>query len=357
MNAGVKEIHVSVIMPVYNSEKYLEKAIKSVLQQDFENYELILVNDGSSDHSGEICNRYMESNDKVRVIHKENGGICSARNAGLEAARGEYIGFCDNDDLYLPHLLRDNYKLAKRNNVDLMRYGKIKRLEKDDGSVWETRSQLKDMFIERKEFYKYYQNIRREDTVWTALYRREIIEQYHIRFDERFKYGSEDLNFNLHFLMCCARLGFNSKAYYSWTQRESHSTSRNFQRDYLKKNLINMDLEYEFYSKICQGKVNNIMKNVFLINSYVYPIIDYMAIRSGDMALQDKAEYLEEIRKHPLFDRELSKATRKSVRKRNFRVYLTMRLFYERRYKPLVIILDYGTSFLAVFRFKKRHSD
>ena len=124
-------------MPVYNSEKYLSKAVESVLAQDFRDYELILVNDGSTDRSAELCDKYAENHDNVIAVHKKNGGICSARNAGLDIAAGEYIGFCDNDDVYMPHLLRDNYILAKENDVDLMRYAKLKRVEKDDGRVRE----------------------------------------------------------------------------------------------------------------------------------------------------------------------------------------------------------------------------
>lgn len=349
----VQAIKVSIIMPVYNSEKYLRKAVDSVLNQDFEEFELIMVDDGSKDHSGEICDEYAEKYSNVKVVHKENGGICSARNAGLEVAEGEYIGFCDNDDLYLPHLIKDNYRLAKDNDVDLMRYAKIKRLEKDDGRIWEIHVPIQDMFIERSEFYKHYRNIRREDTIWTAFYKREILERYHIRFDERFRYGSEDLNFNLQFLMHCEKLGFNSKAYYSWTQRESHSTSRNFKRDYLKKNMINMDLEYELFAKVCGAKVDNVMKNEFLINSYVYPIIDYMSIKACDMTLKEKAAYLNVIRKHPICDKEISKNTLKAVRKNNIRVYITMKLFYERKYRFLIVLLDKGTNFLARFRFKQ----
>lgn len=156
-------IKVSIIMPVYNSEKYLSKAVESVLAQDFQDFELIMVDDGSPDNSGAVCDSYAEKDARVKVIHKKNGGICSARNAGIDAARGEYIGFCDNDDLYLPGLIRDNYTLAKDHNIDLMRYAKIKRLEKDDGSVWEIHAKIQDMFIEQKDFYKHYQNIRREE--------------------------------------------------------------------------------------------------------------------------------------------------------------------------------------------------
>lgn len=345
-------VKVSIIMPVYNSEKFLKKAVDSVLNQKFEDFELILVDDGSPDASGSICDEYAKKNSKVKVIHKANGGICSARNAGLDIAQGEYIGFCDNDDLFLADLIQDNYLLAKQHDVDLMRYAKIKRIEKDDGRIWEIHAKIQDMFIEKKQFSEYYQNIRREDTVWTAFYRRSIIEEFHIRFDEQFKYGSEDLNFNLQFLLHCERLGFNSREYYSWTQRESHSTSRKFHRDYLKKNKINMDLEYKFMDESCSNKVDNIMKNVFLINLYVYPSVDYMSIKSCDMSMDEKVNYLKKLRQHALFDRKISKDTLKIVKKNNYRVYLTMKLFYEEKFRLLIFILNKGTAFLAKFRFK-----
>lgn len=343
---------VSIIMPVYNSEKYLKKAIESVLAQDFQGFELILVDDGSSDNSAEICDKYSELYDNVLSIHKKNGGICSARNAGLEVAKGEYIGFCDNDDTYMPHLLRDNYELAKNNDVDLMRYAKIKKVEKDDGRVREIHALIQDMFIEKEEFCKYYQNIRKEDTVWTGLYRRKIIEDNGIRFDERFRFGSEDLNFNLHFLMCCNKLGFNSKEYYSWTQREAHSTSRKFKRDYLEKYMINIDLEYKFMTEICKGQVDNVMKNIFLVNVYVYPLIEYMTLKSCDMTMKEKVLYLKRLRNKPIFDRKIFRSTLRKVRKRNIRVYITMVLFYRGKYKTLLWLLTYGIDLMDKLRFK-----
>lgn len=345
-------VKVSIIMPVYNSEKYLKKAVDSVIKQEFDGFELILVDDGSPDNSGAICDEYADKYDHVKVIHKKNGGICSARNAGIDVAVGEYIGFCDNDDEYLPGLIEENYKLAKANDVDLMRYAKIKRLEKDDGRVWETIAQIKDMFISKKEFYKHYNNIRREDTIWTGFYKKSIIDKYNIRFDENYRFGSEDLNFNLRFLKYCEKLGFNSKAYYSWTQRDSHSTSRTFKREFLDKNMINLQLEYEFMTEICGGKVSNFVKNVFLINSYVHPIIDYMCIKNCDLSMKEKAEKLEVIRNHPIFDKKIPKETMKKVKNMNYRVYVTMKLFDRRKYKSLITILDKGTEILAKFRFK-----
>lgn len=343
---------VSIVMPVYNSEEYLSKAVDSVLAQDFDGFELILVDDGSPDGSGAICDDYAARFNNVKVVHKENGGICSARNAGLDVAEGEYIGFCDNDDEYLPGLIKDNYTYAKEHNVDLMRYAKIKRLERDDGKSWTTIAKIEDMCISKDEFAAHYDNIRREDTLWTAFYKRSIIEDHHIRFDTRFKYGSEDMNFNLVFLKYCEVLGFNSKAYYSWTQRDSHSTSRKFKRDFLKEILVNLQLEYEFMQDTCEGKVDNKMKNVFLTNSYIHTVLDYMDNKSCDMTKADKCKYLNHMRNHPIFDKELPKETSSQVFKENKRLYLTMKFFYTRRFSALIDIVSGGRKVLAKFRFK-----
>ena len=108
---------VSVIMPVYNVEKYVKAAIDSVLSQTYENYELIIVNDGSKDSSAIICKEYLE-NKKVKYIEKANGGLSSARNAGLKLATGEYITFIDSDDLYDKEYLSTLVKIKEETNAD-----------------------------------------------------------------------------------------------------------------------------------------------------------------------------------------------------------------------------------------------
>lgn len=94
---------LSVIVPVYNVEKYLQECVDSILAQDVEDMEVILVDDGATDGSGKICNEYAEKDKRVTVIHKENGGVSTARNAGLDIARGKYITFVDSDDYLLPN--------------------------------------------------------------------------------------------------------------------------------------------------------------------------------------------------------------------------------------------------------------
>ena len=109
---------ISVIVPVYNAEKYLDRCIQSILTQTYTDFELLLINDGSTDSSGAICDRYAEQDSRVRVFHKENGGVSSARNMGLDNAKGEWIAFVDSDDWVLDSYL---YNLVSHShNVDLV---------------------------------------------------------------------------------------------------------------------------------------------------------------------------------------------------------------------------------------------
>ena len=109
---------ISVIVPVYNAEKYLDRCIQSILTQTYTVFELLLINDGSTDSSGAICDRYAEQDSRVRVFHKENGGVSSARNMGLDNAKGEWIAFVDSDDWVLDSYL---YNLVSHShNVDLV---------------------------------------------------------------------------------------------------------------------------------------------------------------------------------------------------------------------------------------------
>lgn len=112
----------SIIVPVYNVEQYLSRCIESVLSQTFKDFELILVDDGSTDSSGAICDHYAEKDNRIIVIHKENGGVSTARNVGIENARGEYITFCDSDDYYKDKLLETVVSYLEDDSVDVLSY-------------------------------------------------------------------------------------------------------------------------------------------------------------------------------------------------------------------------------------------
>lgn len=115
---------ISVIVPVYRVEEYLEKCVDSILSQTYSNLELILVDDGSPDRSGEICDAYAKRDCRVRVIHKENGGLSSARNAGLDAARGDFVAFVDSDDWIVPDTYEAMMAAAEKYQVRLVCAGR-----------------------------------------------------------------------------------------------------------------------------------------------------------------------------------------------------------------------------------------
>ena len=111
---------ITVIVPVYNKEKYLKNCLNTILTQTFEDFELLLIDDGSTDGSPRICDEYAEKDSRVRVIHKENGGVSSARNLGIETAKGDYLTFCDADDELLSTALSDMYAAALNYSADFV---------------------------------------------------------------------------------------------------------------------------------------------------------------------------------------------------------------------------------------------
>jgi len=116
---------VSIIIPVYNGSQYLEKTIDTILAQDYTNFEVILVNDGSTDNSAQLIETLIDRDSRIKVYHKENGGVAAARNYGIDKANGEFIAFCDQDDFWLPTKLTKQIPLFQNDNVGLVYCGAI----------------------------------------------------------------------------------------------------------------------------------------------------------------------------------------------------------------------------------------
>lgn len=121
-----KNLRFSIVVPIYNVEKFLDQCITSVLSQSYDNYELILVDDGATDNSGKICDAYALKNNHIRVIHKANGGLVSARRAGVMAAKGEYIGYVDGDDWVSDNWLAEVNKVITEAQPDIVEYNAFK---------------------------------------------------------------------------------------------------------------------------------------------------------------------------------------------------------------------------------------
>ena len=129
---------ISVIIPVYNCEKYLTQCIESVLNQTFQDFELILVDDGSHDSSPDICDNFRQKDERIQVIHKPNGGVSSARNEGIKVARGEYITFVDSDDYIEEEMMEYLYGQAQEHLADIVVSGLLMEYW-DNGTIKETK--------------------------------------------------------------------------------------------------------------------------------------------------------------------------------------------------------------------------
>lgn len=179
---------LSIIVPVYNVEPYLEKCIDSILAQSVTDMEVILVDDGSTDGSAEACDRYSQKDRRIVVIHKENGGLSDARNAGLEIARGEYIGFVDSDDHIDPDMYHDLIVLAEKHDAQICSCGFIK-VDGLGNTITKYPANAHTMVYSRQDFIDdYYPDIRWQIlyNMCNKLFRRELFQS--VRFPKNVIY-------------------------------------------------------------------------------------------------------------------------------------------------------------------------
>ncbi len=167
------DVLISVIVPIYGVEKYLDKCVQSIVDQTYQKLEIILVDDGSKDGCGRMCDEWADKDKRIRVIHKENGGLSDARNAGYAIARGEYISFIDSDDCISPDFYQTLKSAMEETGAEIAECG-TRYIDENGGCIKERSTQegcfdrttaLK-MLIREKGFYQ---------TVWNKLYQREVI--------------------------------------------------------------------------------------------------------------------------------------------------------------------------------------
>ena len=188
-------VRISIIIPVYNAASTLRAAVDSILAQEMASIELLLVDDGSSDETPALCHELSAQDARVRVITQKNAGICAARNRGLSVARGEYLTFCDDDDVFLPGALQLLWQTAERERADVVRGDYRLLREQADGTFREQKHDSGQKCALCTDGYEAFLQNSGPQFVWNALYRREILQD--VRFDERCRYGLEDFIFNM----------------------------------------------------------------------------------------------------------------------------------------------------------------
>lgn len=256
---------ISIIVPVYNSEKYLEECIKSILNQTFADFELILIDDGSDDSSGLICDKYAEKDKRIIVVHQENKGICGARNAGLDIARGKYIGFSDNDDYMHSQMYEYLYTAITGSNSDIACcYCK---LVYDDSYKDEKKIRFDYKEVDKKFMYKNLYSNSGNDyqymAIWNKLIDRNLFNN--IRFSDE---GNEDLFVNNILFNKASKIVFIESELYFWRQHMDSVSHRKFNERDLK--VIETYLKnYEYlkkyssieYADLCLNKWFKVLLN------------------------------------------------------------------------------------------------
>lgn len=237
------QILVSVVIPVYNVENYLNRCVQSVMNQTLKNIEIILVDDGSPDNCPTLCDEFALIDNRIKVIHKKNGGLASARNAGMKIAKGEYLFFVDSDDWLELDGLEILYNDAKKYNVDFVRYRAIRtgwpNLEENAPCMVEDVREMNGGFYNKDKIIKeiYPRLITTSQLTmgpivgaWGSLYRLDFLKENNLYFDEEIKF-SEDMIFSAKVVLNCKNFYYREQAGIYHYFYNDKSISKSFRAD------------------------------------------------------------------------------------------------------------------------------
>lgn len=224
---------LSIIVPIYNAEKYISGCIRSLLSQNFMNFELILVDDGSEDTSGEICDEYAKTNRRIHVIHQQNEGVSSARNTGIKNASGKYVAFVDADDTIEPNMYSTMITRAEQSELDyvICGYNEIRKqkeyqrsLSLPDNTVM-NRGDIIDKLL-----YSIFSSENIINSPWNKLYKRNLLQQHGIMFPNRRR--AEDWLFNIRYLENAQSALYINEPLYNYVRNNESVMSRVLSEQY-----------------------------------------------------------------------------------------------------------------------------
>ena len=314
----------SVIIPVYNVEKYIDRCLKSIISQNYDDLEIIVIDNGSTDSSGSICDTYASEYSNISVYHIENHGVSAARNFGLAKAQREFICFVDADD-YLVGNLFSNMENQLDSGLDLLVFSYYNSLEKN---LSETTRSAKILPIEgkkdRNQFIALFTGLFLSDmmyTVWNKIYRREFLEEHRIMF-EQYELG-EDVRFNLNVFECVHTISFSKTCYYVYVSGRTDSAMGQY-------NPYRMSYQLEELEKVDQLMTGWDIHDDQFIDQIKARILmsNIQNISNQKMSLSKKRHYVEVLCRNQEMIALLKKATsplHPLVRRLlHFRMYLTV---------------------------------
>lgn len=240
---------ISIIVPVYKTEKYLARCLESIIHQTYKNIEIILIDDGSPDNSGRLCDEYAQLDTRIKVIHKENGGVSSARNIGLKYANGQYVTFVDSDDWIELDMYEKLLSKLKEQNVDIVRCGYYKdegKSVKKEDFIFQNDIRI-DLVKKRREIINLYACGKMYAGICFILVKKEIIDKIN-NFNSGIALG-EDLLFDIE-LICVASsiYMYNERFYHYYTNIESATQNLEF----TTRNIVDLSALYNEIVKLLQ---------------------------------------------------------------------------------------------------------
>lgn len=342
---------VSVIMPVYNSENYLRSAIDSVLNQTFQDFELILIDDGSKDSSGAICDEYAQADTRVVVIHQENTGLCGARNRGIDIAKGDYLAFADNDDEFSADLLEVNYRIAKLKDADMLKFGRVMIYMQDGVYCGETIRQFPEEELNGADLsgnYVRYRNMDVLSAVWDGLYRTKIVRDTGLQFDTNLRYGGEDWVFCIDMYRHSQHVVLNPGVYYTHYFRKNHSVSAVNDAKSVQGYLTVANGDMETYKYFGEPDPEGMVINI--VNHYISPLLlSLNQVKS--MSKSEKIRFIDQVSQQKGYQFTMNDELYRKVKDISLRKAMVARLFLKREFSKLLLFAKF---YQRVIQWKQR---
>lgn len=292
-------VKVSIIVPVYNVERYLDRCMSSLLNQTLKDIEIIMVDDESPDNCPQMCDEYARKDERVKVIHKKNGGLGLARNSGLEIATGEYVAFVDSDDFVDINMYQELYSTADSYDSDIVYCGFYE--YKNESNV-KTRQEVRRSIVYKdSECHEVLHGMlspcgakgritKYEMSVWHSIYRKNIFHQYAVLFSSERQFISEDIIFHIDYICHCKKIVFIPNSYYYYCLNDT-SLSKKYRSDRLNKVDILCD---EVFRRIKEKKYLFPLEDCmfFVLLSLRYPLT---ILKGYDMTNVEKYNHIREM--------------------------------------------------------------
>lgn len=310
---------VSIIIPIFNSEKFLNNTIESVLNQTYENFELLLINDGSTDSSAKICDAFAKSDYRIQVLHIPNNGPGNARNHGISLAKGNYIQFVDSDDSIEVNMVEQLVKCMTSEMAEVVVCG-MKNLDSSNRVSISSHPTKLSLDNEIKNDFVHLLKLGLAYSPVNKMYRKSIIDEYNIKFNDNLSIG-EDALFNIKYFSKCSKVFIYEKPLYIYHQREGSLTKRIFHEKEMAQILL--------YQKLTEFLDNSITSDTLReLNAYYLMEFSFI-IYQNSIGIKNIGDFFNKI-----------KDTKKFINRPEFKAVTKNSYYYSSLQRVTLLLLN-----------------